>query len=122
MLRIDTMISVVYCRLSGHNVDDRLPAHGRSCSEIIIHVNAYTKSAARTPRGVTSGASICKVGRRARVVETRRNQSKNIVVSVGATPGIIEGRLVESDNGTGRGELQSGRRGRYREGVVRLLF
>lgn len=24
MLRIDTMLSVVYCRLSGHNVDDRL--------------------------------------------------------------------------------------------------
>lgn len=32
MLRIDTMISVVYCRLSGHNVDDRLSRARTFCA------------------------------------------------------------------------------------------
>jgi len=36
MFRIDTMISVVYCRLSGHNVDDRLPHTRTLYSEIIM--------------------------------------------------------------------------------------
>lgn len=97
MLRIDTMISVVYCRLSGHNVDDRLPTHNAHLYSEIIRV--YIRN--RRMRRRASPTCKKREARCARVI--LGNAKKSIQKYHRLCGARSSGKLVESGRRRGTG-------------------